>query len=284
MENKFLQKLQSIPAPGGNGCHTALLGAANLGVMCGYSRHEVFNEIRRFIPLGTRVVQDCEIWDAVNKAFDEIHPRKMNIREIIKGSTSVDELLRKSPVSISSDFSLHAKLLLKNIYKEEDSLFIGTKFSTHVRKCKEWLKCSALCKYPLIIPNPLTGEVGFTKNGKRSYRADSCVKGFRFAIAEFDSISIEEQVSFWLKMIGEGLPITVIIHSGGKSLHAWLPVKCKNSKEWESEIEQKLFPKYLVPLGIDGACKNESRMSRLPGHYRTEKESQQHLVYLNPNS
>ena len=123
-----------------------------------------------------------------------------------------------------------------------------------------------------------------TKTGKNSYRADSCIKEFRYVVAEFDLISIQEQISFWVQLLQENLPIAAIIHSGGKSLHAWIAVNCTEREEWEREIENKLFPEYLVPLGIDGACKNESRMSRLPGHFRKDRKQYQRLMYLNPNA
>jgi hypothetical protein len=39
----------------------------------------------------------------------------------------------------------------------------------------------------------------------------------------------------------------------------------------------------LCPLGCDPACRNESRLSRLPGHFRREKNAWQRLLYLNPD-
>ncbi len=53
---KYRKRLSLIPAPGGNGCHPALLGAANLGVMAGLSADQIFRDIRENIPHGGRQV------------------------------------------------------------------------------------------------------------------------------------------------------------------------------------------------------------------------------------
>ena len=128
---------------------------------------------------------------------------------------------------------------------------------------------------------PLSGEVGRTKNDRPSLRADSCVRSFRFAIAEFDGMSREDQLRFWWAV---RLPVCALIDSGGKSLHAWLRIDgVSNSTQWDEIVEARLFAEKLIPLGCDGACRNESRLSRLPGHFRSEKHRWQRLLYLCPD-
>ena len=119
-----------------------------------------------------------------------------------------------------------------------------------------------------IIPNPLTGEQGQTKDGKPSYRADSCVARFRFAMVEFDTMPRGEQIQFWA---GVKLPVVALIDSGGKSIHGWIRIDAANADEWTQRVEGKLFDT-LAAVGADGTCKNEARLSRMPGHLRTEKE------------
>ena len=79
------------------------------------------------------------------------------------------------------------------------------------------------------------------------------------------------------------LPVVALIDSGNKSLHAWIHVPDVHTlDEWKIKIEQKFFEQCLKPLGIDTACKNPSRMSRLPGCIRKETGQRQRLLYLNP--
>jgi hypothetical protein len=68
IDQKYKDRLSSIPAPG-NGCHTALLGVANLGASAGMNGEKIFLDIRNHIPQGTRHVSDREIHDAVCKAI-----------------------------------------------------------------------------------------------------------------------------------------------------------------------------------------------------------------------
>jgi hypothetical protein len=123
--------------------------------------------------------------------------------------------------------------------------------------------------------------VGKTQAGTDTYRGDSCVASYRIAVGEFDEMDKPTQAAFWR---GLGVPLWAIIDSGGKSLHAWLKVEIGGgAAEWTDRVEGRLFGQVLVPMGIDSACKNESRLSRLPGHYRTEKSAWQRLLWLNPD-
>ena len=122
-----------------------------------------------------------------------------------------------------------------------------------------------------------------TKAGKLSDRCDGCVRKFAYAVAEFDGAPKTDQLRFWVSILQcETLDLAAIIDSGGKSLHGWVRAGCSDAEEWTAKVEGDLFPNLLVPLGVDPACRNESRMSRMPGHFRSEKGNWQRLLYLNP--
>ena len=133
--------------------------------------------------------------------------------------------------------------------------------------------------FPHIIPNPLSGREAPTQGGKPSLRADACVKLFRFAVVEFDNLSREDQLAFWW---GINLPVAALIDSGNKSIHGWIRIDgVTDGETWTQEVENILFRQLLQPLGVDGACRNEARLSRLPG-YRRENGGMQRLLYLAP--
>ena len=52
IEERYREALSTIPAPGGGGCHAALLGVASLGVMTGRDDNTMLAEIRANIPAG----------------------------------------------------------------------------------------------------------------------------------------------------------------------------------------------------------------------------------------
>jgi len=300
--DQYAEALAILPPSGGGGCHAALLGVANRGRIAGLKPERVFDDLRARVR-GTRDVTNEEIMAAVNKAFvsDLKAPaRERRARPRVNGTAARDRIIKagagttmtgileRSPVAIDWPADQDAARFLLHMYRPDELVFLGDdkgvgSLGGSIRPAIEWVErfaCAHVIPYPKIMANPLTGQIGLTKNGAESYRADSCVSAHRYVICEFDQISLDEQSAFWAAC--PRLPVAAIIFSGKKSLHAWVRVDCTNKNEWEAEIENKLFPEILVPLGLDGACKNESRLSRLPGHIRSDTGLRQHLVYLCP--
>jgi hypothetical protein len=312
MSDKFTRSLESLPSPGiGSGFHTQILAVANYGIMSGMEEAEIFSHIKqKYESLERkRRVPDSEIWDAIRKASQDLqaqsrpmyktdYKRKveknsvtkrlfapaMDVMAVIRPHLGVTEqdIISRSPVNLGKvEPSMHDMLLLLTLFNSDDIIFIGDRYSTEVKTVDCWLDDLRLGLFPHMIPNPLTGEQGLCKDGKTlSYRADACVKDFRFAVVEHDKLSKVEQLAFWNAMIEDGFPVSAIIDSGGKSYHAWIPVNCKDASEWEREVEQNLYRNFFIPLGVDPSCKNEARLSRIPGHIRKETGNAQKLIYL----
>lgn len=175
-----------------------------------------------------------------------------------------------------------ALAVLDALYAPDEFLFIGERYGAEVLTVREWRARIATGGPvpPHIIPNTLTGNEHPLADGKLSRRGDSAVCGYRYAVAEFDTLSKAEQLAFWWGF--RSAPIVALIDSGGKSVHAWLKVDAPDRAVWERDVEQKLFARVLCPLGCDPQCRNEARLSRLPGHFRREKNQWQRLLYLNP--
>jgi hypothetical protein len=129
-----------------------------------------------------------------------------------------------------------------------------------------------------IIPNTLSGQLGKTKDGKDSYRADSCVTDRAVTVVKFDQIPIGKQIEFFA---GSLLNVVALIHSGGKSIHGWVRVNIASSEEWQAKIQEQFFDE-LTAMGVDRSCSNMSRLSRMPGHFRAETVRWQRLLYLDP--
>jgi len=106
--------------------------------------------------------------------------------------------------------------------------------------------------------------------------SDNDVSAYRHVLVEFDDKPKAEQEKLFRD---SGLPITVLIDSGGKSIHAWVRVDAPNRKEWD--IRRDII--YSSIPGIDAKNKNPSRYSRLPGAWRSPV-SQQKLLATNLGS
>ena len=299
---KYRRALARLPLSGGGGCHQALLSVANYGVYAGIDPQRICDDLRAHIH-GPRRVPDREITAAVQKALVDKGKVRYNFKkqrqkpsidgekvrqkiiDIGAGRTEAD-IWDASPIKIDwppEEDPLH---LLTHLYHSDDLIFIGDRYfpgklGKTIRPAAEWQNyfLNGGKTFAHFIPNPLSGQAAPTQGGKPSLRADTCVKSFRFAVVEFDNLSREDQFAFWWVV---RLPVTALIDSGNKSIHGIIAINDVNDTDtWSSEVEQVLFKQLVIPLGVDGACKNEARLSRLPGH-RRDNGKMQRLLYLAP--
>lgn len=291
---KFYTSLGSMPAPG-EGCHTALLSVANLGAKAGLDPDTVAEEIQNHIPPGSRDVPEREVWAAVDKAFNSksksrdrgvprVNPDYLAIVTARGRNTTEQKLSTLSRFAIPSDATEQGLMCLRHLFKPTDYIFAGTTFTRSVIEAKKLfheIESTGVVDVPHICPNTFTGAKHESKSGKPSYRCDAAVLEYRYAVAEFDTIPKDEQIAFWSAI---PLPIAALVDSGGKSIHAWINVTgVDDAAGWTDVVRTNLYDGYLIPLGVDRACANPARLSRMPGHYRKEKRSLQRLLYLNPN-
>lgn len=298
----YMKSLNSLPDSGGGGCHVALLSVANLGRMAGLSPDLVFADLRAHVR-GTRPVSDSEIWAAIDKAYDQpSQPRRASPRpaprlasaaqqEFIRrgrGAT-LEDLIRASPIPPIWPLAEEPWRTIGQLYGPEELLYVGDDgwrgtLGDTIRPAAEWveiLRREGGCRYPKLMANPLTGLLGPKKDGSGlSYRADSCIAAYRYMVCEFDTIPIAQQIEFWCGI--PHMPIAAITHSGKKSLHVLVRVDAAGAREWEEQIEQRLFGQFLAPLGLDSSCKNESRLTRMFGHVRADTGLPQKVLYLAP--
>ena len=276
-----------------------MMAAANLAAIAGLPPAEAEARIIQTMPRPPS--PGSEVAGAIRKAYAEhkpgapytprtIAPAKpkalpMTAQRFIQRGDGAEESdwWEASPIRIDWEPGPRDALaLLGALYAPDEFLFIGERYGTEVATVGDWMRrieAGEPCP-PHFIPNALTGQEHPLTDGKLSRRGDSAVAAFRYAVAEFDGLSKPDQLAFWWGF--KSAPIVALIDTGGKSIHAILKVDAPSREAWEAEVEQKLFARVLCPLGCDAACRNESRLSRLPGHFRREKNQWQRLLYLNP--
>jgi hypothetical protein len=305
--DRYNENLTNPQAPG-NGCHSWIMSTANLGVIGSVDPQQIQTDIRRVIPTGTRAIRDKEINDAINKAMMDhskgtftprprpkpiINDAQTTLQKIIESAviTTEADLWEDSPVRLFDEPAADAVLLLENRYDGNDFLWAADRHEpgtpVTIRPVCEWISLITAGKIelpPFFIINPLTGLPAPKKSGDGiTYRGDDNIKRFRYCLAEFDNLSREDQIKFWSAC---KLPIRALIDSGNKSIHALIDVQklanVQTLTDWSAHIKGRLYNQILVPMGVDAACSNPSRLSRLPGHYREEKKSFQKLLWLSP--
>ena len=138
-----------------------------------------------------------------------------------------------------------AKQLLDSIRKHPDD--ITDTFGTYNTDAGIW-----------ICFNPMDGEGRSNKN----------VTSYRYALVESDVQDIETQYQLLQDM---KLPIRMLVHSGGKSLHAIVNIGAVDYKQYQERVDYLYTVCRKHGLAVDTQDKNPSRLSRLPGFKRGEK-------------
>jgi hypothetical protein len=288
IQDKFNLELLNIPAPG-NGCHPALLKVANYGILAKIEPAQLHQLIRQSIPEGGRQVPDKEIQDAIRKAQTDIKPDASGqyryavatrpkpvilprmAQALIDRAAGITELdlWEASPVRLTDDPVDDWKLIVAYMFEPFDYIFTGSKFDTAVYRA-----CDVLMRDE---PTELIGLNPFNEGGKRQ---DADVKAYRYCLAEFDELSIDDQIRFWAAV---PLPVAALIFSGNKSIHCWIKIDgVSDLGGWEKTVKNALYQQRLKPLGLDTACSNTSRMSRMPS-FRRDNGNMQKLLYLDPS-
>jgi RecA-family ATPase len=115
--------------------------------------------------------------------------------------------------------------------------------------------------------NPIKPDTVTRKKPNEAVR-DEDIAGYRYALVECDDLPPEEQFSRikWLD-----LPVAIMVHSGGRSIHAIVKIDAKDEAEYTERVDF-LF-NYCLSKGLkmDKGNKNESRLSRVPGVMRGDK-------------
>ena len=138
-----------------------------------------------------------------------------------------------------------AKQLLDSIKKHPDDM--TDTFGTYNLEAGVW-----------ICFNPMDGEGRGNKN----------VTSYRYALVESDTQDIETQYQLLQDL---RLPIRMLVHSGGKSLHAIVHIGAVDYKQYQERVDYLYTVCRKHGLVVDTQDKNPSRLSRFPGFQRGQK-------------
>ncbi len=231
-----------------------------------------------------------------NSTPETVERQRQNVGKLVKAGLSADTVTAASKILVPQDPVAQRSLLLKTLFKEQDLIFLcaGRKLPAESKETPTgptWLLSvpdideeEELLSYTFkkhggfFRPNPIKPGGG---TGKNKAIRDDDIAEFRFAVIEHDELPKEDQLALLCTL---SLPITSIVDSGGKSLHALVPINAPSAEEYAHAVGE--LYRALGRLGFDQANKNPSRMTRLPGSWRELEGGQtslQKLIYLNPN-
>lgn len=192
--------------------------------------------------------------------------------EIIANSGELVDLWEASPVRLEDD-AAHTEELIDMLFSGNPLLCCGEAsdiFDTRPRE--SWR--GELAGLQFIVPSPMSKIEGLTKDGKPSRHCLDNTGPRRFLVVEFDTGHADEHAAILLHL-RERAPLTLAVHSGGKSLHGWFFCVGQSEKRLET------FFRYAVALGADHATWTRSQFLRMPDGTR-DNGRRQTVFYFNP--
>ena len=165
----------------------------------------------------------------------------------------------------------YVSYVTNDVYQTEDGKWVPSK-GIYTRTAGEMI--ASLQKHP----NDLGWTVGDWKPDAGAWIRFNPIDGkgiknenvtaFRYALVESDTLSIQEQDELYRRF---ELPITCLVYSGGKSLHAIVRIDAQNIDEYYKRVDYLYDFLEKNGLSIDKQNRNPSRLSRMPGVTRSGK-------------
>lgn len=106
-------------------------------------------------------------------------------------------------------------------------------------------------------------------------RADHNVVVYRNILVEMDTMPLEKQLDYMNQI---SFPFSTCVFSGNKSYHFIISLKEPLATRREyNDLVLRIYKAVGLDY-IDPTCKNPSRFSRIPGHFREDTEKEQTLI------
>lgn len=291
----FLKEMIGSPPCAGSGVHAWLFKVAR-------QLHRHFSSIE-IADLLANAVKDCgrrvsnkEIHDAIlNSGHCAWRPQrdKSVVLPMVFSppwpkfnASAVESVIRSAQVGsmydlaaltpVECDPPLLTIQILEALFDENPFLCVGKQASEFTTQRLGYLSDS-VGGYSLIVPSAMSAKFGKVKGTERLSAHTLDNTGPRqFLVTEFDNGSVDSQASL-IWHLSEFGPLVMVVHSGGKSLHAWW--RCAG----QADCQLKTFMKYAVSLGADPATWLRSQFVRMPEGLRDGTRPQR-VIYFNPEA
>ena len=201
-------------------------------------------------------------------------PTKDQCKEIIKTALkehdwSVRSILNESPLKA---VQWRPQDVLSSLFQSEDLICSGTFYNPNVKRMSYWIKNGMVGD--LFCPNPMRCETGINMDGKVSKRCRDNTGKRKFIVYESDDqeLSFDQKASLVKSLWREtGASLRMIVHSGGKSLHAFFEASDDEKLNWQ-------FMSIAVKYGGDPDMYRPEQQARLPNAIRLSNENSRPLL------
>lgn len=164
-------------------------------------------------------------------------------------------------------------------YRNDEGRYVPTKGS-YDRTAGQLIELLSKCKGDLgSVLGDYNEEAGawirFNPLDGKGVKNDN-VTEFRYALVESDTLDLSKQYSLMKEL---QLPIAIMVHSGGKSIHAIVKIDAPNYEEYRKRVDYLYSVCQKNGMELDRQNRNPSRLSRMPGV--TRKGKPQYIIAEN---
>jgi len=191
------------------------------------------------------------------------------LEAVAASGLGVVDLWEKSPIRWD-DNTPRTPEILGRLFGGDPWLCIGSNRDFFTERLSKIVKPE---QFAQIVPSPMLDKYGMTADDRRSQHTLSGTGPRRFLVLEFDGIARDTQAAVLLHL-SERAPLTMVVDSGGKSLHGWIFVAGKTDEQLRP------FFRMACGLGADPATWNRSQFVRMPDG-RRDNGNRQSVLFFN---
>ncbi|MCB1064287.1 MAG: hypothetical protein KDN20_15395 [Verrucomicrobiae bacterium] len=242
-----------------------------------------------------RAVPDSEIFDAIENSAQIKNEQDLNlygspdnrwpevdyydIQEVVSSyDNPIKRLWEASAFGSLQYYHLNfAPALVQMLFPGDPLICAGESVKRmKTRHVFEW--GPEICSTELIVPSPMIAREGMNLKGEKSTRCLANTGPRRFLVIEFGGATIEAQACLHMHLAMR-LPLAMVVHSGGRSLHGWYFVAGL------SEDSANSFMRYAVSLGAGPHTWTPCQAVCTPGGERRVGSElvRQEVYFLNAN-
>jgi hypothetical protein len=188
---------------------------------------------------------------------------------------SMAALLEASPEKFPPDAGPQTERIIDALFLGNPLLCVAqTRWNAATRPRETWR--GHLARLPYMVPNPMRAKIGINQDGERSERCLDNVGPRRYLVIDQDQgYGTEDEQAAVIRYLAKCLRLVLVVHSGGKSLHAWFTVAGLT----EQRVDQ--FMNLASRLGADNALRCPCQLARIPDGTR-ENGTRQRILFFNP--
>ena len=195
------------------------------------------------------------------------------IEAVAASGIGAADLWEASPIRFDDDMPRTAEIL-ERLFPGDPLLCAGSKYHFFTMHLSEFKAVADALEQ--IVPSPMLSKWGRTKQGKESQHTLEATGARRFLVIEGDGTSKDQQAAVLLHL-AERAPLSLVVDSGGKSLHGWFFVAGKTDEQLTP------FFRRACTLGADKGLWLRSQFVRMPDGTR-DNGNRQHILFFNPET